>query len=104
MKKRILIEIGILLLLGLAGAAIAHETRNFKVLGKDKQEFVLQPHVAPLFSVKQISGPAIPETGSLNCIFKNEERKTPSGDTIIALVGYCEGGIIVEITGIDLNH
>ena len=104
MKKRILIEIGILFLLGLAGAAIAHETRNFKVLGKDKQDFVLQPHVAPLFSVKQISGPAISETGSLNCIFKNEERKIPGGGTVQVLVGYCEGGVVVEITGIDLNH
>ena len=103
MKKRILIEIGILLLLGLAGAAIAHETRNFRVLGKDKQDFVLQPHVAPLFSVKQISGPAIPETGSLNCIFKNEARLS-GGSIIQVLVGYCEGGIVVEITGIDLNH
>lgn len=101
-----LIELGILILFLLVGSAIAHETRNFVILGKDtnKIDFVLQPHVAPLFSVRYVSGPPLPETGSLNCEFKDEVVKTPRGDQIHFLAGYCEGGTVVHVIGIDLNH
>ena len=102
--KRILIELTVLALLGFAGAAIAHETRNFVVVGKDKTEFIFQPHVAPMLWVRQVSGPAIPEKGSLNCTWKPETIKTPKGDTIHILAGYCEGGVVVHLISMDLNN
>lgn len=104
MKKRMLIELIILTLFILVGAAIAHETRNFSVIGKDKEGFIFQPHVAPVLWVKQISGPAIPEKGSLNCTWKPEAIKTPKGDTIHILAGYCEGGVVVHLISMDLNN
>jgi hypothetical protein len=82
----------------------AGDKRDFLVLGKSGENIVLQPHVAPILYVKQVSGPMIPANGSLACQWKQGEIKTPNEDTIKILEGTCESGIVVHLVGIDLNH
>lgn len=92
----------ILLLSGIA--LCATEKRNYEIWGTKGEDTVIMPHVAPLIGVIQVSGPKMPEHGSINCDFKTDIMKSPGGDTIHILAGYCENGVVVHVTSIDLNH
>ena len=96
--------IPIILLLSGTVALCATEKRNYEVWGHKDGEVILMPHVAPVLYVSQKSGAPIPEKGSLNCEFKQEIMTSPVGEKYHTLVGYCENGITVNLTGIDLNH
>jgi hypothetical protein len=101
-NKAIIKLVGISLLFG--SLLYATEKRDYEVWGKKDGETVLMPHVAPIIGVKQVSGPPIPEHGSLACNFKQETETTPRGEKVHVLAGYCEQGIVVHVTSIDLNH
>jgi hypothetical protein len=101
-NKSIITLVGLSLLF--SGILYAAERRDYEVWGKKDGETVLMPHVAPIIGVKQVSGPPIPEHGSLACNFQQESAVTPKGDKIHYMVGYCEQGIVVHVVSIDLNH
>jgi hypothetical protein len=97
-RKRILIGL-LLLVAGLAVAKDVKERRAFTILGRDGKNFILQPMVAPIVWVKKIEGPNMPENGSVHCEFKTGYE---NGTKVVN--GYCEKGIVIQLTGIDLNH
>ena len=99
MKSKILFG---LLLLGTT--LCASEKRDYEIWRHEGNETVLMPHIAPILWVKQISGPKMPEHGSIACEFKPETKTTPKGDTVQVLNGHCEGGVVVALMAIDLNH
>jgi len=82
----------------------AADTRDYLVLGKSGEDIVLQPHIAPILYVKQVAGPEMPANGSLGCKWEQGNLNTPNGDPIKILVGKCENGVVLHLTGIDLNH
>lgn len=95
----------------IASAAIytsADEKRAWEILGRDtvgKGSYVVRPMVPPAFGVRQVAGPEMPGLGTIACEYKQEYEKVPNGsDRIVVLRGYCEGGIQLIITGVDLNH
>jgi len=101
----ILTVVGIILVI-LCSAAVIYsaEKRAYEIWSKDKDEFVLMPHVAPILWVKQTAGPKLPEHGSLDCEWKQETTVTILGEKFHYLAGYCENGVVLHLTGIDLNH
>jgi len=80
----------------------SNKGRDFMILGLDQEHpkdgRVLQPHLPPAVFVRQVSGPPLPEKGSVSCIWKEHKvNGTPY------LYGYCENDTIVAVSGIDLN-
>ena len=100
-KERMLITLGLLVLFATIFCMVVFgkERRVFSILGKDKAEFVIQPMVAPILYVRQVSGSPMPESGALGCEFK-----TDIVNGVKTVAGYCENGVVVHLTGIDLNH
>lgn len=85
-------------------AHAAGDAHYFRFVGVQQQELVFQPMTPPLFGVQQISGPKIEEHALLRCKWNNEDLKTEHGDPYPALIGDCENGVKLRVTGIDLNH
>ena len=80
-------------------SANSTERKALRIVGQDNGEFVLMPYTAPIMYVKQLTGPRIPASGSLVCKWINVKTGQNKG-----VFGYCESGVIVRLTGMDLNQ
>jgi hypothetical protein len=81
-------------------AAAPTDTRAIRIIGVDEQNpqsgRVLVPHLPPVIYVRQIAGDKLPTDGSINCHWQQEAGPK--------LVGTCEDGVKLIVTGIDLNY
>lgn len=90
-----------LLLLITATLTTDKPPKDVRILGRDdtqKNGYVMLQHVAPIMFVRQLAGPPLPETGSVACHWDFITAK--DGERIM---GHCEGGVVVQLTGLDLN-
>jgi hypothetical protein len=78
-------------------------TRDITIIGVDEKNplsgRVLVPHIPPVIYVKQTAGTLLPEKGSVSCHWHEETK-----DTVPHIVGDCEGGVQLLVTGMDLNY
>jgi hypothetical protein len=78
------------------------ERRYIRILAKDPQTNgrAIMPMVAPIVFVRQIAGPELPEDkGSTACHWS---QKIENGKPVI--VGDCDQGVKLVVTGLDLNY
>ena len=79
------------------------ESRDITIIGVDEKNplsgRVLVPHVPPIIYVKQTAGTLLPEKGSVACHWHEEIK-----DTVPHIVGDCENGVQLLVTGMDLNY
>jgi hypothetical protein len=94
---RLLITAAVLLALGVT------QTREIKIIGRDDKNpetgRVIVPQIAPIMYIRQTAGPDLPDKGSLSCHWHEEVI-----DGVPHVIGDCEGGVRVLVTGIDLNY
>lgn len=88
----------IITLISLVLLLAGNERRDVRILGKDKGEIIMAPHVPPVIFVRQTAGDPLPEKGSISCHWNEEKR-----DKRPVIIGDCEHGVKLEMTGIDLN-
>jgi hypothetical protein len=78
------------------------ERRYIRILAKDPQTNgrAIMPMVAPIVFVRQIAGPELPEDkGSTACHWS---QTIENGKPVI--VGDCDQGVKLVVTGLDLNY
>lgn len=64
---------------------------------------MLRPLVAPALTVRQTSGPALPEHGILNCTWR-QEWQVVNGTRFPVMQGRCDNGVELRLVGIDLSN
>lgn len=98
MKSTILLS-----LLLAANVSAVSDKRDISILGADEKNpktgRILMPHVPPVIWVRQTKGAAMPEKGSVGCHWQEVIREARA-----LIVGTCDDGVELVITGIDLNY
>lgn len=83
----------------LCGTVYAQEKRAVRILGRNGNEIVIEPYTPPVLYVKQTAGKSLPEKGAVICSW---EKDVVNSQPVI--IGSCENGVRLEITGLDLNY